>query len=279
MYRIGASSCGAPINEELMQDYAAHHVTEMEISEHYYTDYDYRAVKARADRFGVHLWSLHLPFWGEDLSATDAAARARTVQTHAEIIRRGAEIGVDKFVVHPSGEPITDEERPERMKRAQESLAALAEVGGECGAQICVEDLPRSCLSNSFANIQTLLRADARLKVCFDTNHITTEAPESLIRKLGSLIVTLHVSDFDFFNERHWLPGEGKVDWPAVLAALREVNYSGVWMYEVGFDCPKTIYRDRRLNCGDFYRNAHELFEGKQPTVFSRPKPNLGMWE
>ena len=165
------------------------------------------------------------------------------------------------------------------MKCAQQSLARLAELAEHCGAVICAEDLPRSCISNSIANMQLLLSADERLKACVDTNHITAEPPQQLIRALGGKIATLHVSDFDFINERHWLPGEGKIDWPEVLRALDEVGYNGVWMYELGFECPKTIYRDRALTCADLSRNAHELFAGERPTVISRPKPNLGMWE
>jgi sugar phosphate isomerase/epimerase len=99
------------------------------------------------------------------------------------------------------------------------------------------------------------------------------------ICKIGKKIETLHVSDYDFVNERHWLPGEGKVNWRALIAALREIDYSGVWMYEILFKCPKTILRPCDLTCEDFARNARELFAGEEPTVFSSPKPNLGWWE
>ena len=280
MYRIGASSSGAPLDEAKMADYAANGITDMEISEHYYTDYDYRGVRALADRFSVNLWSLHLPFWGGlDISSPDSSKREPSLETHFDIIRRASDIGIDKFVIHPSSEPVPDDRRSEHMKCAQQSLARLAELAERCGAIICAEDLPRSCISNSIANMQLLLSADERLKACVDTNHITAEPPQQLIRALGGKIATLHVSDFDFINERHWLPGEGKIDWPEVLRALDEVGYNGVWMYELGFECPKTIYRDRDLTCADLSRNAHELFAGERPTVISRPKPNLGMWE
>ena len=99
------------------------------------------------------------------------------------------------------------------------------------------------------------------------------------IREMKNKIITTHISDYDFINERHWLPGEGKLNWKEILDALKEINYSGVWMYEIRFECPKTIFRNRELNCSDFYKNAKELFEYKTPTIFSVPKENLGMWE
>jgi sugar phosphate isomerase/epimerase len=124
-----------------------------------------------------------------------------------------------------------------------------------------------------------LLAADPRLRVCYDINHITREPSAEFIRVVGGRIETLHVTDCDHINERHWLPGEGILDWPEILRALKEVGYTGVWMYEVPFGTPKTILRPRDLTCADFRRNADEVFSGKPVTVISTPKPNVGMWE
>lgn len=50
-------------------------------------------------------------------------------------------------------------------------------------------------------------------------------------------------------------------------------------MYEIGYKRPQTIIRSLDLAATDFKRNAEELFRGKEPTVFSSPKPNSGMWK
>jgi sugar phosphate isomerase/epimerase len=78
---------------------------------------------------------------------------------------------------------------------------------------------------------------------------------------VGEKIVTLHVSDYDGIDERHWLPGEGCIDWQALRAALCEVGYDGVWMYELSFGIPKSLPRGRDLCCADFVKNAAELAE------------------
>lgn len=124
-----------------------------------------------------------------------------------------------------------------------------------------------------------MLSADPRLRTCYDINHIMREPGVDFIRAVGSRIATLHVSDCDDINERHWLPGEGILDWQAILKALKEVGYDGVWMYEVSPEIPKTILRERELTVADYRRNADELFAGKPVTVLSTPKPNVGMWE
>ena len=278
MYKIGLSS-GSNITEELFAAYQKAGIDAMEISVSLdkYDTLDYAEISRLAEKYGVKLWSFHLPFWKYDLSSASMADE--TVAYHSELIRKASAIGIDKFVVHPSGEPISDDNRKDRMSRSKENLARLAEFAKSCGALIAVEDLPRTCLGRDTAEMKEILDVHPDLRVCFDTNHLLTEDPCDFIRALGDKIITTHISDYDFINERHWLPGEGKVDWQAVLGAFKEINYKGVWLYEVGFGCPKTIYRERNLTCEDFVNNANEIFENKKLSVFSKPKENLGMWE
>ncbi len=142
-----------------------------------------------------------------------------------------------------------------------------------------MEDLPRTCLGRDSKDILNLLSADPNLRVCFDTNHLLSENPVDFIKAVGDKIITLHVSDYDNIYERHWLPGEGIIDWQALVEALKEVGYKAPWTYEIGFQAPWSIVRDRNLTCDDFVRNANEILGGKPITVFSTPKPNIGMWE
>jgi len=48
--------------------------------------------------------------------------------------------------------------------------------------------------------------------------------------------LTLHVSDYDGIEEKHWLPGLGVIDWLEFLNALREAGYQGAFIYEARFD-------------------------------------------
>ena len=125
----------------------------------------------------------------------------------------------------------------------------------------------------------TLISANDKLRVFFDTNHLLKGDNADFIRKIKNKIITLHVSDYDNVNERHWLPGEGVINWEDVLNALKEIDYNGIWMYEISLGLPRTIIRERELTFKDFYDNATSLFEGKKPPIFSTHKENLGMWE
>ncbi len=284
MYKVGLSSGGFDLTEANFKALRESdiHAIEISMSAEKYKDIDYKGVKALSERYAVDLWSFHLPFMpfsAIDPSHLDETVRRRTVAYFAELIHKATDIGIDKFVVHASGEPIAEAERAERMKRAMQTLDELAKVAHTCGAVVAVEDLPRTCLGHTSEEILALLSANDKLRVCFDTNHLLCEDNVAFMKRLADKIVTVHVSDYDFVNERHWLPGEGKLDWNAMLSTFREIGYDGVWMYEVALACPKTIVRDRDLTFDDFRRNADAVFSRTKLPVLGVPKENLGMWE
>jgi len=207
-----------------------------------------------------------MPFDKIDISSLHKELRNNAMKLYTEMIERYADIGVDKFIVHPSGEPIDASDREERMKRSMEMLDSIAELAARHGAVAAVEDLPRTCLGNNSDEIGKLISANDKLRVCFDTNHLLNEDNVRFIEKLADKIVTLHVSDYDRIDEKHWLPGEGVVDWKALYSSLKAHDYSGIWLYEIGLKSPDTLKRSRDLTFGDFVRNADEIFNGKALT-------------
>ena len=274
-YRVGLSSCSKELSEALFADFRAAGIDAIEIScrRDECARLDYAELLRLSEKYGVELWSFHLPFapFSEIEMSCDATADA-TVAYYAGLIRMGSEIGIKRFVVHPSGEPSADGDRAARIERSRESLARLADIAEGYGAIIAVEDLPRTCLGRDTAEVAELISAHPALRVCFDTNHLLTEDAVKFIRAFGDRIVTLHVSDYDFIDERHWMPGEGGLDWQAILDALSEVGYDGVWMYEITYGPSRTISRERDLVPADFTRNAAELFAGETLTVIPSVK-------
>lgn len=278
---IGLSSCGKPLGEELFIRYQNAGLRHMEISVGLETCYalPYANIKRWAKEYGVTLWSYHLPFAPfSEIDPSKKELQKNTLDTFYSLMEKAAKIGIKTFIVHASGEPIDEKERAARTACAKESLYCLAEKAKELNCVVAVEDLPRTCLGRNSQEVLDLVSAHENLKVCFDTNHLLDEDPVEFVKKVGNKIVTLHVSDYDNVNERHWLPGEGCIDWQGVLRALKEIGYQGPWLYEIGFECPRSIIRDRALCCEDFVENAKALFAEKTPPRFSDAIPNLGMW-
>jgi sugar phosphate isomerase/epimerase len=125
-----------------------------------------------------------------------------------------------------------EEERPEKIKRAIEMIASLTDAARASGIILALENLPRTCLCRTHDEMEAFLAAIPDLRVCFDTNHNLSEPNADYIRAVGDKIVTLHISDYDFVDEKHWFPLDGGIDWRELLAVLEEVNYTGRFTYE-----------------------------------------------
>lgn len=272
MFKTGLSTCGKPICEELFKSYCDAGIDALEISvdktEH--PTLDLNLISQLSKKYGITIWSYHLPFAPFDkINPSVRSVRDGTLVYFEELISKASKIGVDKFVVHPSGET-EPQARAEALECARETFGMLAKIGKKYGATIAVEVLPRTCLGNCSEEINYLISADDSLRVCLDTNHLLKEDIVDFIHNVGDKIITTHVSDYDFVDEKHWMPGEGKLDFSRVLKALKEVGYNGPWLYEVHFKTPDTIKRSRMLCCEDIARNAKELFEGKEITLINK---------
>lgn len=253
MFKVGLSSRGAALNDALFAAYAKQGLDAIEICPKWpdYKYIDYRQVASLAKQYGIMLWSCHLPFQAVDLASSNAPWRVCSLEYVCEIIRQCSEIGIRKFVAHAGMEEEITEDKSARIEVAKDSLYKLAEFAAQYDSVICVEDLPRNTVGNSTAEILDLISVNDKLRVCCDTNHLLTEDVIAFIKRVGDKIVTLHVSDYDLTTERHWLPGEGKIDWNKLIAALVEIGYEGVWMYEINRDLESTNYVE----------NARRLFE------------------
>lgn len=282
MFPIGISSCAANDIFSLIEACAQAGITHMELSANAekLSSLDFEAVRQCADKHGIKLWSMHIPFAPfYFLDPSDPEKQQVTLAYFRQCIEKGSRIGIDKFVVHPSAEPIAPADRARRMACAKETFSLLADFAAERGGVIAIENLPRTCLGRDSSDMLELLSAHPALRSCYDTNHLLGESARDYLQAVGHSIVTTHVSDYDFLNERHWLPGEGKVDWQEILGLLRQCNYSGAWLYEVSFDFSKTRNRQRLLCARDFAQNAKQLFAGEAPPLLSDPVEGLQGWQ
>ena len=283
---VGISTCCVPNPDAALFDSMARAgvaCAELSLDGRAYASFPWTDCARWSRDSGVPVRSFHLPFYTDetvDPASLDPAVRRRTAALHARYVGIAAELGARIAVVHACLEPVADPDRAERLARAKESMAALAETAAAAGLVVCVENLPRSCLGNTSAELADIVACDSRLRVCFDTNHLLLESHADFLGRLGPLVATLHVSDYDFVNERHWLPGEGKIDWPALARGLDEAGYADAFTYELSFrGNPKTVARDRDLTPADLVRNAREIEAGVSPTVHGAGGlPDLPMW-
>ena len=277
----GLSHCafGKELNESAFAAYKENGISHMEISFGRYEDtisLDFKEYKRLADKYGITLWSYHLPFM--PFSTINPAHFDETVRKFTEgylielMKEAKRDAGINIFVLHPSGEPIHEDDRESSFKQLSKTLNALCSFADRNGITVAVENLPRTCLGRSTLDMQRILGMHPSLKMCFDLNHIGGEDAEEVIKRLGSRIVTLHVSDYMGKDECHLMPGEGVIDWVGVIRSLKSVGYKGPFLYEISRGATedgaiwakeawhtRLFIRENYLTHGDVKRNYDSL--------------------
>lgn len=192
--------------------------------------------KACADEAGLKIWSIHIPYgWDYDISTPDPIIREQCKQYILFTLELAKGLGkYEKAILHPSFEPIDPEKRIAHIAAFRECLKKLGPIVEErYNARLAIEDLPRTCLGNSAAEMLTLVDDIPSVDVCFDVNHLLGEKSEYFAEKVGSRIKTVHISDYDEINERHWLPGKGVINWNEIIDKLVKSGFQGPFMFEV----------------------------------------------
>ena len=195
---------------------------------------------------GVTVQSVHLPFgWDWDASAVTPGQHQYLLRRQLKVAEAFLPAKPFRFVLHPCFWPIPEEETAVRVAHIRENASTIAKV---TGLPVAIEDLKIGRIGGSSDELLILAEGLENVGFCVDMNHFMRERAEEAIPKLGKRILTVHISDYDFIDERHWLPGEGKNDWNAILAALRDVGYSGPFMYEVRpYYASKAVAENKKL--------------------------------
>ena len=180
----------------------------------------------------INIWSVHLPYGKDyDMSEPDDAKRRENVKKIKKAIEACRALKAQKFILHPGIGAKTDQERILRIAACRKSLPEVITTAAKFNAKITIECMPGAGVGNTSDEILILVDGIDGIEVCCDVNHLFQEKPEEFIEKVGSYITTLHLSDYDG-KERHWLPGQGIINFNNVIGALEKTGYNGPFMFE-----------------------------------------------
>ena len=193
-------------------------------------------VRSKLDASSMKVNSIHAPFSSQvDISRLDDGGQECAIEQIGKAIELAERLGADIVVVHGSAEPIGEDERSKRMVQSKSSLCMLTEQVQSAGARLAVELLPRTCLGNTADELEELLDgiSPEYAGICLDANHpADPDDLLSIVKQLAQRIITLHISDYDGIDEKHWMPFDGVINWRAFAKALGDIQYSGAFIYE-----------------------------------------------
>lgn len=188
-----------------------------------------KAIKAA----GLNVFSIHVPFIFEyDISCPVKAKQAEIEANCKAVIDAGHKWGARVITTHASSEPFDQSEREVRLAAGKKMYEKLGDYAAERGMRLTVEVLPRLCMGNTAKECMFFSDGEKTF-INFDVNHLLWESHADFIKEAGKRIITTHLSDYDFVNERHWVPGDGQIDWKALYEGLESVGYDGPYLFEL----------------------------------------------
>lgn len=199
------------------------------------------AEKALVTDAGIEISQIHGPWrWPpEDSTVENRAERMEKMKTS---IRATALLGCSNWVVHPimpfGIEDIGTGKEQETWDMNLAFMQELLDTAKEYDVTICLENMPMTKFSlGAPKDILRFVKEidDSHFRICLDTGHVSVFpglSPANALRELGEYVRVLHVHDNDGQYDRHWIPGNGVIDWTDFGKALKESKYQGVFSLE-----------------------------------------------
>jgi inosose dehydratase len=200
---------------------------------------------------------------------SDRSRAAETIAEIEEIARFLAALGVDRIVFGPAG-PRSGPTNPDDLRQMARTMTEAAKRTQALGVLACVHPHLGTELQDRTEIDAVMAATDPDVvALCPDTAHLTGAGmdPIAVIRAYGERIGYVHLKDIragtdvsgslsssgtnamTLFCEL----GLGDVDFPGVLAALREVGYDG-WL-TVEIDTTTTTPLQSLTVCRDYLRD------------------------
>lgn len=198
--------------------------------------FDLPSVQERLKAAGLHCAGLYPPGWG-GRDEEDVRRRARAI---ARSVQLADALGADHVVT--TGATGCQEDK----------LANVIECVHRVLGLISPASRVKLVLENHYGNVlqepedfQQVLNAvdDPRVGICVDTGHFHSAHVDTvaLIHRFASRIYAVHLKDH--IGTTSVGIGRGEIDLPAIIAALRAVNYRGDLTIELEVNDPENLPR------------------------------------
>jgi sugar phosphate isomerase/epimerase len=193
-------------------------------------------VRSCLDELGLAMPQAHT-LLKADVAHRDELKREKHVRRLVRHIDIAAQLGIRAVVIHPGGRRVatTRAERQRDWRLNVETFRRLGDLAGERELRIGLENLMGRYRA-PYELLDLIAAIDhPAIGVTFDTSHANVVGLDlpTAIREFGRSLVATHISDNDGSGDQHRTPGNGEIDWPAVMEALRDVNYAGLFDLEI----------------------------------------------
>jgi sugar phosphate isomerase/epimerase len=170
-------------------------------------------------------------FWHPSWIEPDEAYRSQRVEHTIAALRMAAALGAPSISTEPGGPLEPGLSRDWAMDTFVEGLTEALPVAEEVGVQLLVEPEPGLLVEDAAGFLELAQRISSpALGLNFDIGHfycVSEPLPET-IRRLEHLTGHYHIEDIAASRvHEHLIPGQGAIDFAAVLQAVAATGYDG----------------------------------------------------
>ena len=189
------------------------------------------AIRKAAEETKIRIHSvMNMDHWDYPLSSPDPLVVKKSIEGMKTSLRNARLWGADAVLLVPA--VVTPQvSYKQAWERSQKNIRQLIPLAEELRVVIAVEEVWNKFLLSplEFASYVDEFRSPW-VKTYFDVGNVVLFGyPQDWIRSQAKRIAKVHLKDFRRSEEGYtWVNlGEGDIDWPAVRAALTDVDYNG----------------------------------------------------
>ena len=197
-----------------------------------------RDIVARARDLGLGILGIvGMAFWKCNYGSPLEADRQRAHDLTLKLMDLATDLHAESVLVIPAvvghaGQPTPGVAYADALRRTGQALHRLRHEAEARGVLLAIENVWNRFLLSPIEAADLIDRVNSpNVGFCFDTGNVLPYGyPQDWISTLGGRVVRVHAKDYDLRRSGRdgFCPlGEGSVDWPATLAALRAVGYDG----------------------------------------------------
>ncbi len=222
---LGYKSVAITIDHYALNPYAAGYQSQLRDTQEILTELDMRSVIETGARYLLDPREKHHP----TLVTSKSAGRPLRIEFLRHAIDIATTLGSDCVSLW-SGILPTGDTRDDGFRRLVEGLQLVLDYADRRNVQIAFEPEPGMLIDTmaSFAELVKLVDSP-RLGLTLDLGHLHClgEPIEETIFRWSNRLQNIHIEDMRAGVHEHLMFGEGEIDFPPVLAALKKVGYGG----------------------------------------------------